>query len=219
MVRSAKTSSIRSDANKEPVARDRSYHHGDLASALLDAGEEELSENGIEGFSLRRVAKRAGVSHAAPAHHFRNTNILLSAIAARGFQRFVARQEEFRRLAACEPQAQMEASGLGYVSFALENPALYRLMFGSDRLDFSSQPLSQAANDAFDDLVHHVANLTGNHASPLTDRAVAVAVAAIWASAHGLADLLISGRLEWLKTLKMVERNEVISAILRQSLP
>ena len=77
----------------------RRYHHGDLAAALLVAGEAELVDKGIESFSLRGVAKRAGVSHAAPAHHFGDANGLLNAIAARGFERFVARQQDFRRRA------------------------------------------------------------------------------------------------------------------------
>ena len=64
---------------------ERAYHHGDLRKALLEAGEEELSERGGENFSMRGVAKRAGVSHAAPAHHFRDKAGLLTALAQRGF--------------------------------------------------------------------------------------------------------------------------------------
>ena len=60
------------------------YHHGDLRAALLRAAEAELNEAGIEAFSLRRVAKRAGVSHAAPAHHFRDVRGLLTALSAEG---------------------------------------------------------------------------------------------------------------------------------------
>ena len=59
------------------------YHHGDLRKALLDAAEAELAEKGVEGFTLRGCAKRAGVSHAAPAHHFKDANALLTALAAR----------------------------------------------------------------------------------------------------------------------------------------
>ena len=114
----------------------RPYHHGDLAAALLDAGEAELAEKGVEGFSLRGVAKRAGVSHAAPAHHFGDARGLLTAIATRGFERLIARQQDFQREAPPIPRAQLEASGLGYVAFATENPALFRLMLGSFRHDF-----------------------------------------------------------------------------------
>ncbi len=116
----------------EPV-EERPYHHGNLFSVLLDSAEQELIERGIEGFSLRGVAKRANVSHAAPAHHFGDANGLLTALAARGFERFIQRQRDFRQRAPSDPRAQLEASGVGYVVFALENPAIFRLMFSSDR--------------------------------------------------------------------------------------
>ena len=66
------------------------YHHGDLAAALLAAAEAELAEKGVEAFSLRSVAKRAGVSHAAPAHHFGDATGVLTALATEGFRRFLA---------------------------------------------------------------------------------------------------------------------------------
>jgi AcrR family transcriptional regulator len=192
----------------------RPYHHGDLATTLLDAGEAELVDKGIEGFSLRGVAKRAGVSHAAPAHHFGDVDGLLTALATRGFERFLARQEEFRRQARREPRAQLEASGVGYVAFAMENPALFRLMFGSRRPDFASPGLGLAAQAAFDDLARHVADVTGNANPPSKDRAALHDVAATWALAHGLADLLAAGRLPSLGGLPPRARNRAIVGIL-----
>jgi hypothetical protein len=76
---------LRGAANKQETAAPRPYHHGDLRAALLSAAEEELAERGMEAFSLRSVAKRAGVSHAAPAHHFGDAQGLLTALAAEGF--------------------------------------------------------------------------------------------------------------------------------------
>ena len=195
------------------------YHHGDLASALLDAGEAELADKGIEAFSLRGVAKRAGVSHAAPAHHFDDANGLLNAIAARGFERFVARQQDFRRHAAPTARAQMTASGQGYIAFALENPALFRLMFGSDRTDFGCAPLKSAAEAAFDDLARHVAAVTGRASSAPDDPAALADVASAWAMAHGLADLLVAGRLRLLAELPDPVREGVLAAILDRALP
>jgi AcrR family transcriptional regulator len=195
------------------VPAERPYHHGDLASALLDASEAELAEKGIEAFSLRGVAKRAGVSHAAPAHHFGDVDGLLTALAARGFERFLARQETFRQQARHEPQAQLQASGLGYVVFALENPALFRLMFGSRRPDFGSDRLGRAASTAFEELVRQVAEVTGNHTPPTKDRSVLTDVGAAWAIVHGLADLLAAGRLPSLGGLPEKARNRAILAI------
>ncbi len=89
------------------------YHHGALREALLSAAEAELSEKGVEACSLRGVAKRAGVSHAAPAHHFVDVRGLLTALAERGFRRFVETQKLAMSQAAPDPVSQLVASGVG----------------------------------------------------------------------------------------------------------
>ena len=226
------------------------YHHGALRTALLDAAEAELGEHGIEGFSLRGVAKRADVSHAAPAHHFRDANGLLTALAARGYERFLARQQDFQHQAPAEPRAQLEAIGVGYVNFAVENPALFRLMFGSDRTDYNDPELKTSAEAAFFALVDGVVRVTSQVAAPsrpqppatpsqarqllsthapehatgappahLLQAAGSADVAAAWALAHGLADLMVAGRLPSLMALAAQERNRAIAAILTRSLP
>ena len=189
------------------------YHHGDLATALLDAAQDELAARGIEAFSLRGVAKRAGVSHAAPAHHFKDVQGLLTALAARGFDRFVQRQSEFRRRSGKDARSQLVASGLGYIVFAMENPALFRLMFGSTRTNFEDQHLGQAASRAYENLVVYVAQAKGMEISAVEDgRAMQDA----WAIAHGLADLLVAGRMEWIAKLPIKARQAAISAVLRR---
>src|SRR5687768_5541186 len=72
---------------KSKAGERRAYHHGDLQAALIAAAEDVLAEKGVSGFSLREAARRAGVSPAAPAHHFKDARGLLTAVAARGFQR------------------------------------------------------------------------------------------------------------------------------------
>ena len=198
---------------------ERSYHHGNLFSALLDSAEQELIERGIEGFSLRGVAKRANVSHAAPAHHFGDANGLLTALAASGFERFIQRQRDFRQRAASDPRTQLEASGVGYVVFALENPAIFRLMFSSDRPDFDDPVLQQVAESAFEELVEHVRGVTEDKSSPKKDSAMMLDVAAAWAAAHGLADLLVAGRLNTLGSLAPKTRDRRIAAIIGRAIP
>ena len=202
----------------EPV-EERSYHHGNLFSVLLDSAEQELIERGIEGFSLRGVAKRENVSHAAPAHHFGDANGLLTALAARGFERFIQRQRDFRQRAPSDPRAQLEASGVGYVVFALENPAIFRLMFSSDRPDFDDPDLQQVAESAFEELVEHVRGVTEDKSSPKKDSAMMLDVAAAWAVAHGLADLLVAGRLNTLGSLAPRTRDRRIAAIIGRAIP
>jgi AcrR family transcriptional regulator len=176
----------------KPRARSRRaapYHHGDLRAALLRAAEDELVARGAEGFSLRGVARRVGVSHAAPAHHFADTKALLSALAAEGFRRFLATQRARQASAPPDPHAQLLAAGQGYVAFAAAHPALFRLMFASRRPDYADAELAAAAGAAYDHLVAGVAAAHGVGAAPPVD------VLAAWAMAHGIADLANSGRL------------------------
>lgn len=189
---------------------ERPYHHGDLRAALLSAAEAELAARGIEGFSLRAVAKRAGVSHAAPAHHFGDTPGLLTALAAEGFRRFLAVQHAREAQATADPQAQLVAAGLGYLDFALSRPALFRLMFGSSRPDFAAEDLASAADAAYRHLVAQVVACGG---TPRDD------VAAVWGLAHGLADLVAAGRMHPLQALPPGARDAAFAAMLRRVVP
>jgi AcrR family transcriptional regulator len=180
-----------------PVAL-TAYHHGDLRAALLTAAEAELKASGIEKFSLRGVAKRAGVSHAAPAHHFGDVDGLLTALAAIGFERFLA-------------------SGLGYIDFAMANPELFQLMFSSQRTDFDDAKLCTAANAAFDALVDDVRQHRGKdphaHAPSMLD------VMALWSLAHGAANLINSGRLPELRDLPQAKRDAALIDIIGRGAP
>lgn len=186
------------------------YHHGDLRSALLTAAEAELAERGIEAFSLRSVAKRAGVSHAAPAHHFGDVKGLLTALAAEGFRRFLAAQSAREAVAAPDPTSQLVAAGLGYIDFAMQRPALFRLLWGSEWPDFKDADLSQAALASYQHLVDQVSAAGGR---TVADES------AMWAIAHGLADLLSAGRMMSIGSFAAPERDQVIAGILRRCLP
>jgi AcrR family transcriptional regulator len=202
--------------NRSAEAIRSRYHHGDLRAALLTAAEHELADKGIEGFSLRGVAKRAGVSHAAPLHHFRDTRQLLTALAADGFRRFLATQQERRAKSEQDALSQLVASGLGYVDFALSHPALFRLMFSSDRPDHAVPELVAAASAAFDQLVTDVTAARGP-GSGGDQRSLMADVMSAWAVAHGLADLMNSGRMKFLLGLKKAERQKLVTEILRRS--
>lgn len=196
---------------KKP-GKQRSYHHGDLRAALLEAAEAVLEENGIEGFSLRAVAKRAGVSHAAPAHHFKDTGALLTALAAIGYKRFVEGQEVREASSPQNPSDQMIANGLGYVDFAIKHPALFRLIFSSNRTNYEDEELTNAANAAFEKLVSGIGQLRGS--DPRTDEDGMVDVLAAWCIVHGIADLLNAGRLGPLNDMPEPQREDVIKRII-----
>src|SRR5688500_16088983 len=190
--------------------RRRGYHHGDLRAVLLKAGEAELAEQGVEGFSLRGVAKRAGVSHAAPAHHFRDANGLLTALAAAGFRRFVDKQGLRQQPSDKDALSQLVAAGVGYVDFAMARPAVLRVMSSSDRANHEAEEWRIAASAAYRKLVEDVARLRGAGTEPSSTE-----VMRTWAIAHGLADLMNSRRLKPLLGLRKVERDAALSDMLR----
>jgi AcrR family transcriptional regulator len=197
-------------APSTPPAEARPYHHGDLRAALLAAAEAELAERGMEGFSLRSVAKRAGVSHAAPAHHFGDVQGLLTALAAEGFRQFLAAQAAREAVAEKDPASQLVAAGLGYVDFAIARPALFRLLWQSERPNFSDADLGQAARAAYQHLVDQVMATGGRTAAD---------EAAAWAVSHGLADLLAAGRLKGVVSLPPAARDAMVAGIIRRVLP
>ena len=192
------------------MTEDKPYHHGNLRAALLSAAEAELAEKGVEAFSLRSVAKRAGVSHAAPAHHFGDANGLLTALAAFGFQEFLATQHAFEARALKTPRDQLIAAGLGYVGFARARPALFRLMFGSERTNYANPVLKAAADDAIVHLMTQVKLVGGNLAQDVT---------AVWATAHGLAELIIAGRIKVISEMNEDALQVMLTSILARSLP
>ncbi|RYI25163.1 MAG: TetR/AcrR family transcriptional regulator [Acetobacteraceae bacterium] len=187
---------------------ERPYHHGALRAALLAAGEEELAEKGVEAFSLRSVAKRAGVSHAAPAHHFGDTGGLLTALAAEGFRRFQDTLDA-SETAATDAREKAIRAGLGYLEFAIARPALFRLIFTSVRPDFTAPDLVEASDAAYHHLVGLITSLGGDD----TD------VVALWATSHGIADLAAGQKLRTLQGKGGPERDAMLRAVLDRCLP
>ena len=188
----------------------RSYHHGALRLALLDAAEKILERDGIGGLTLRAAAREAGVSHAAPTHHFGNISGLLSALAASGFIRFRTRIEE--EIAAAPPGEAAVGVRRGYLAFAVGSPALFQLMFRSEQLDWSNQVLAEAGAAAFGLLA------PADGSGPLDIDALAQSMAE-WSMLHGLSTLLIDGRLDAvaMELLPGVNIQELIDRVLRKS--
>jgi len=172
------------------------YHHGALRDALLEAAERVLERDGLGGLTLRAVAREAGVSHAAPTHHFKDLTGLVSELAAIGFRRFNAAMRAAGDSAGT-PIARAMARARAYVGYAQANPGMYGLMFRTERLDYSRPSLHEAAEASF-------AGLAGSVTARSADQQVAdeslsldqaATIARAWSLVHGYTMLLLDGRL------------------------
>jgi AcrR family transcriptional regulator len=170
------------------------YHHGNLPAALLDAVESAIAEHGVSGLTLRDVARRAGVSHSAPAHHFGGKAGLLTAFATAGY-RLLA--EHITREAAAagtgDLAASVAAQGRGYVQFAVTHPAHFEVMYRLDALNPADPGLVQARETIAGLLAAAIERCAA--AGRLHGRPAGTVFIAAWSLAHGLAELGISGRL------------------------
>jgi AcrR family transcriptional regulator len=194
------------------TGRKASYHHGDLRAALMRAGEHLLTEAGVAGFSLREVARRVGVSHAAPAHHFRDAHGLLAALATEGFRRLLAAMRLRQDAAGDGPADRLLASGLGYVDCARANPGLFRLMFGDERIADAGPEFAQAGDAAFQHLCCDVERLLGR--APSHDAGAMARVVAAWSLVHGFVTLLNSGHMRHIQDLSRDEQDGFFRAVL-----
>jgi AcrR family transcriptional regulator len=115
------------------------YHHGNLAPALVEAALKQVEQGGVEAVSLRDLAQSLGVSRAAPYRHFPDRDALLATVAARGFEDLVVLYETALEGPGDGP-ARLRASGRAFYDFAMKRPGLYRLMFESDFLSRAPPP-------------------------------------------------------------------------------
>lgn len=168
----------------------RPYHHGDLRRALLAAALDILRADGTAGLTLRAVARRAGVSHQAPYHHFADRAALVAAVAQDGFERLAAELGRAQR-AAAGAVARLQETGVAYVVFAVRHPEHFRVMFGSELAERVAHPdLDRAARRVFEQLLEPAGALF-----PLQSSDSSTISATLWAVVHGLAMLLIDGQL------------------------
>ncbi|MDF1793755.1 MAG: TetR/AcrR family transcriptional regulator [Thalassobaculaceae bacterium] len=168
------------------------YHHGNLRHALVRAGLEILDELGLDALTLRGCASRAGVSHAAPKNHFANLDALVAAIVAEGFRRMRDSMRQAMAAADSGPRAQLVAAAEGYLAFAEENQALFRLAFSIRRGDSDSQELRAAGDESYAVLSEVCAPLVPRiNGMPVTRAAVEIMV---WSYVHGYASLAVNTR-------------------------
>ena len=175
--------------NGQSEPEPKPYHHGNLRESLLEAADIVLAREGALGITLREVAKQAGVSHAAPYHHFASLDDMLAAVAERGFLRLSEAMAE--RAQAVDAGERLLQIADVYVGCARANPAQFRLMFGpllARKREFP--PLQVAAESAFG-LVHAAAR--AYDAKGGSELALLC-----WSFSHGLSNLLIDGAFDGL---------------------
>ena len=177
-------------------AESRPYHHGDLRRALVDAARRLLESEGPSALSLRAVAREAGVSPAAPYHHFKDKAELLDAVAQEGWDILSALMLDAK--GGAEGLHQLTALGIAYVCFARDNPALYRVMYDAAR---DKEMLPDEVQDNTDSAYCMVRDTMIEHgANPDDETHLELDSAAAWCGAHGLAEMAGFKQFEHLKS-------------------
>ncbi|AWN23593.1 TetR/AcrR family transcriptional regulator [Deinococcus irradiatisoli] len=179
-------------------AKSERYHHGDLRRALLDAARALAAEGGVEALTLREVARQAGVSAAAPYHHFSDKNDLLRAVATEAFERLAQRMTEAAQRTD-DHVMRLEEIGLAYVEFAFAQPAEFRFMFRHELClpPGVPDPLEQAGQAAYAVLLTAVeeAQRAGRLRSGTPGSELPTLGLTLWSAVHGLSTLLLESPL------------------------
>lgn len=157
----------------------------------MQAGIEILEEKGLEALTLRETARRVGVSHAAPYHHFADKHALLAGVAHRGFE-ILRHEMATRAIGADSASNGLRGFGIGYAAFAEHHPSLFRLMYSQQRFTPDAQGEEDRANTGvYPEMIDGICQATG--CTPDEARFVGVL---LWSTMHGLAMLWLEGQLQ-----------------------
>ncbi|MFT7219039.1 MAG: AcrR family transcriptional regulator [Candidatus Azotimanducaceae bacterium] len=167
----------------------KSYHHGDLAQTLISAAINLIALKGPSALSLREVARAAGVSHAAPAHHFGDKSGLLTAIAVKGLRELTEALQAAGEAKPAKDPARLIGSGEAYIRFSLDHPAYFAVMFRPDLIlanDPGYQTASQQPGAVLTQFIEESLEASGKTLHPDIVSATAIA---LWSQVHGFASL------------------------------
>lgn len=169
------------------------YHHGDLKNALIQAGIEILSQEGIEALSLRSVAKQVGVSHAAPYAHFTDKQALIAAIAAEGYRKLYTRLADAQNQST-DPLRRLEETAFAYLQFALDEPDHFRVTFaGAVEAEKNYPEYVEQSQRCYALVVALVEDCQAHKLFVGED--VQLLAVSIWSCIHGFVQLLLSNQL------------------------
>jgi AcrR family transcriptional regulator len=162
-----------------------------LPEALLAATEDILREQGLDKFTLREAARRAGVTHGAPAFHFGDVSGLLTAFATAGYREMTALMQRYRADADKDPRSQLEAVGCAYIDYAIAHRPQFQLMFRSDRIRLGDERYNECSKGAFQQLQETMMPFL---ASDTTDAERKRKLMLAWSAVHGFATLFLETR-------------------------
>jgi AcrR family transcriptional regulator len=172
----------------------KKYHHGDLENALIRAGIEILSKEGIDGLTLRKVAKRVGVSYAAPYAHFKDRQALIAAISTEGFKQLYNDLEAAVSAHAGDPRQQLVEGAWAYVQFAMDNTAIFKIMFSGvleKEKDYPS--FVEISRRTFERVVEIVRAC--QDAGVLRSAPPELMAVSVWGQVHGVISLMLEGQI------------------------
>lgn len=186
------------------MKRTNSYHHGDLKNALIRAGIQVLAQDGVNGLSLRKVARKAGVSHNAPYAHFADKQALIASIAVDGHARISVLIEQVIGQYPDDPLRQLVHLAWAYMQFGLESPAHYRIIFSGLIENEKRHPaFVQVSQHSLQLLNKIVADCQAAGVVRSDDCDVEMVAVSMWGLIHGLVSLVIEGQVP----SKLMKRN------------
>lgn len=189
--------SVKIKSGRRKTARPvrKTYHHGDLRRQLIATAEQVIVERGVEGFTLREVARRVGVSPAAPSHHFGDAKGLLTEVALLDFQDFGETLAAADKRGGEDPMRRLYEQGCAYVRFALRFPARFQLMFRVDMHDHTNAEFVRVSQASFRILEDAIRAATGTPSGrPLGPDGQGLLIA-VWSMVHGYCHLAFGGEL------------------------
>jgi AcrR family transcriptional regulator len=176
------------------MPRKKTYHHGDLKNALIQAGVGLLAKDGVSGLSLRKVASRAGVSHTAPYSHFADKQALIAAISTEGFRQLHGRVLAVMEKYHGKPRKQLIETAWEYVQFALDDPGRFKVMFSGVLEQEKEYPEFVTESQSNFQQVVELVELN-QAAGVLQDGPADLVALSAWGIVHGFITLLLEGQI------------------------
>ncbi len=167
------------------------YHHGDLKDALVDATREIIETEGLDQFTMRESARRAGVSHSAPAHHFGDKTGLLTELAVQSFEARIAQSEAYMAAAGDDPMHRLKACGLAHIDYTIRHPRLHELCSRPDLTNRDDPQLQAVMNRMSQTLIATMSEVTGSELKPEKEANPETLLALV--VVHGFAALVNDG--------------------------